>query len=162
MNTKHETDDSLSALLDGELSDQTAQQQIRHLGGDPAARARFAEYCTIGDLLRGHQHDVPDLTERVMAALEREPTVLAPRRNPPAQRGRLLWLAAAAVAAITWSLWSVAPRQDMALPLAARTPAGEVTPEVTPYLAAHQDYAQAVATPADLHLTLVAYPGEAP
>lgn len=160
MNTKHETDDSLSALLDGELSDQIAQQQIRHLGGDPAARARFTEYCTIGDLLRGHHHDMPNLTERVMNALEQEPTVLAPIRKPP--RRHLLWLAAAAVAAITWSLWSVAPRQDMALPLAAHTPAGEITPEVTPYLAAHQDYAQAVATPADLHLTLVAYPGEAP
>lgn len=164
MNKAHEadnsTDDDLSALLDGELSDQRARLAIRRLGDDSDARARFAEYCVIGDLLRGHHHDLPDLTEKVMAALEDEPTVLAPRQKTPNQRP-LLWLAAAACAAITWGLWSAAPRQENIAPLAATQTPAHAPADVAPYLAAHQDYAQAVLTAPEMHFTRVSLSGEA-
>ncbi len=160
MNKTHEADDSLSALLDGELSDQSAQLALRQLANDPTRQARFAEYCAIGDLLRGHHNDLPDLTRKVMAALEDEPTLLAPVRKTP-QRRPLLWLAAATCAAITWGLWSAAPRQENAVPLASLQVPAHPPADVMPYLAAHQDYAQAVLTVPEMHFSRVSLSGEA-
>lgn len=160
MNTTYEKDDSLSAFLDGELSEQEARRLLRRLGDEDETRERFSEYSRIGDLMRGHRHDIPDLTDRVMAALEQEPTLLAPVKKP-ADRRPLLWLAAAATAAITWGLWSAAPQQETLVPLASRTEPARPAAEVMPYLAAHQDYAQAVATPAEAGFTLVILRGAA-
>lgn len=160
MNTTYEKDDRLSAFLDGELSDQEARHMLRRLGDEDEARERFSEYSRIGDLMRGHQHDIPDLTDRVMAALEQEPTLLAPVKKP-ADRRPLLWLAAAATAAITWGLWSAAPQQEPLVPLASRTAPTQPSADVMPYLAAHQDYAQAVATPTESGFTLVILRGAA-
>ena len=160
MNATYSEDDTLSALLDGELSDQSARLAILRLTGDREPQVRFSEYCVIGDLLRGHRHDIPDLTGKVMAALELEPTVLAPLRKP-ATRRPLLWLAAAATAAITWGLWSTAPRQDSLVPLASLEASFHAPSDVTPYLAAHQDYAQAVIAAQDMHFTRVSLSGEA-
>lgn len=158
MNKTHEADDSLSALLDGELSEQNARLAIRQVAGDPIHQARFSEYCTIGDLMRGHHNDLPGLTGRVMAALENEPTLLAPVPKP-AERQPLLWLAAAACAAITWGLWGVAPRQETAPPLASLQAPTRAPADVTPYLAAHQDYAQAVLTTPEMRFTPVSLNG---
>jgi sigma-E factor negative regulatory protein RseA len=163
MNTTHEPDDSVSALLDGELSDQGARLAIRQVLSDSARQARFAEYCAIGDLLRGQRDDLPGLTEKVMAALESEPTLLAPARKSEPRRP-LLWLAAATCAALTWGLWSAAPRQEAGVPLAAlqapATPA-RMPSDITPYLAAHQDYAQAVLTTPEMQFSRVSLNGEA-
>ncbi len=158
MNTTHETDDRLSAFLDGELSDQEARHMLRRLGDED--RERFSEYSRIGDLMRGHRHDMPDLTDRVMAALEQEPTLLAPMKKPADRRRPLLWLAAAATAAITWGLWSAAPQQEALVPLASQQRPAPHSADVMPYLAAHQDYAQAVATPTEAGFTLVILRGE--
>lgn len=160
MNKTHEADDSLSALLDGELSDQSAQLVLRQLAHDPTRQARFAEYCAIGDFLRGHHDHLPGLTEKIMVALEKEPTVLAPVKKSP-QRRPLLWLAAATCAAITWGLWSAAPRQENAVPLASLQVPAHPPADVMPYLAAHQDYAQAVLTAPEMHFTRVSLGGEA-
>ena len=159
-NTLHQEDDTLSALLDGELSDQAARLAIRQLTIDPIRQARFSDYCAIGDFMRGQHDDLPDLTSKVMAALEDEPTVLAPTRKPPARRP-LLWLAAATCAAITWGLWGAAPRQDNALPLASLQAPTRVPADVMPYLAAHQDYAQAVLTTPEMRITPVSLSGDA-
>jgi len=156
MNPAHEHDESLSAFLDGELSDQQARSMIRRLGEDAVLRARYAEYCATGDILRGHRHDIPDLTDKIMAALDQEPTLLAPVKKPPNRRP-MLWLAAAATAAIAWGLWSTAPRQETAVPLAAATPPSDVVP----YLAAHQDYAQSVVTQPEMNYSLVSLSGAA-
>lgn len=159
-NTHHHEDDSLSALLDGELSDQSTRLAIRHLANDPARQARFSEYCAIGDHMRGLHDDLPGLTQKVMAALEEEPTVLAPVRKTNARRP-LLWLAAATCGAITWGLWSAAPRQESAVQLAALQIPARPPADVMPYLAAHQDYAQAVLTTPEMHFTRVSLSGEA-
>ena len=163
MNTTHEphdsAEDSVSALLDGELSDQSAQLAIRQVLSDPARQARFAEYCAIGDLLRGDHAEFPDLTEKIMAALDAEPTVLAPMRKTEARRP-LLWLAAATCAAITWGLWNAAPRQENGIPLASLQMPARAPADVMPYLAAHQDYAQAVLTTPEMQFTRVSLSGE--
>lgn len=144
-------DDNLSVLVDGELSDEAARALLKRLTGEQ--RARYREYCAIGDALRGLDGDIPELTSRVMSALEDEPTVFAPMPKT-ADRRPALWLAAATVAAITWGLWSAGPRDEAPAPLAANQPAN-----VLPYLAAHQDFAQAVVSPSEMRFTRVTLAG---
>ncbi|HNA28508.1 MAG TPA: sigma-E factor negative regulatory protein [Thiobacillaceae bacterium] len=152
-------DDALSALVDGELDDGEAKAALKAVLGNARDRDTYREYCLVGDALRGYHHDTPNLTDRVMSALEREPTLLAPMpaRSP---RRPALWLAAATVAAITWGLWSAVPREETLAPLAANQPppAGEAG-NIMPYLAAHQDFAQAVVAPSEMRITRVSLAG---
>ncbi|MEW6676523.1 MAG: sigma-E factor negative regulatory protein [Pseudomonadota bacterium] len=143
-----------SALLDGELDDLEAMRLLASPGEWEAGHARLREYMAVGDALRG-LYPVgreEDFTARVMAALEHEPTVLAPVRRAPDRRP-LLWLAAAAVGAITWGLWGSLPDAGAPVPMAANTPPAGL--DVQPYLAAHQDFAQAVIAPAEMNFTQV-------
>ena len=149
-------DDLISAFVDGELSAEMAQAALRRVQSNPEERRRFDEYCAVGDALRGLPGRCPDLTARVMAALEREPTLLAPmssaRRLTP--RPPLMWAAAAAVAVLTWGLWSALPQPTEApLPMAARS--AQPDQLAAAYLAAHQDYAQAVLSPTEMQFTRV-------
>ena len=154
-------DDRLSALLDGELDADMAGTVIKGLSRQGTERERFLEYYRIGDALRGLEHGAPDLTRRVMAALEREPTVLAPM-GKTASRRPALWLAAATVAAIAWGLWQADPRQETAVPMAALPEAALTATgaeSALPYLAAHQDYTQAVVSPSEMRFTRVTLVG---
>ena len=152
-------DEFLSALADGELADESVRMLLKRLGKQSPERERFREYSLIGDVMRGYKHDMPDLTGRVMAALENEATVLAPMRKP-AQRRPYLWLAAATVAAITWGLWNAGPRNEPLVPLAANQDQnGEAPGNVMPYLVAHQDFAQAVVSPSEMRFTKVTLAG---
>lgn len=154
---------AVSALVDGELDDALARPLLRRLAPGGPERERFLEYSLIGDALRGLDHDMPDLTDRVMTALEGEPTLLSPMRKPPRQRPAL-WLAAATVAAITWGLWSAGPRPESPASLAANqntspAMAANAPGNVMPYLAAHQDFAQAVVSPPEMRFTRVTLAG---
>ncbi len=160
-NQADESESALSALLDGELGDQAARPILKRLSRDGAELSQFREYCAIGDALRGLDRDMPGLTSRVMAALEDEPTVLAPMRKASGRRP-VLWLAAATVAAITWGLWNTGPRDAVLVPLAATqraNPAGTESGNAMPYLAAHQDFTQAVVSPPEMHFTKVTLAG---
>jgi sigma-E factor negative regulatory protein RseA len=159
----HVEDDTLSAFIDGEIQDDTAHALLKRLSQDTPERDRFREYSLIGDMMRGLDHDVPDLTSRVMAALEGEPTVLAPMRKT-SNRHPALWLAAATVVAITWGLWNADPREETLAPLAANqnatlASANSESGNAMPYLAAHQDFAQAVVSPSEMHFTRVTLVG---
>jgi len=153
-NPPAQDDDTLSAFLDGELSDEQARQVLSQLGSSTGTEDRLRDYLAVGDALRGlHAFDTaPHLTKRVMAALEREPTILAPMRKPRDRR-TAIWLAAAAVTAITWGLWQSLPENGPNIPLAANNP--RPTVDLQPYLAAHQDFAQAVISPAEMSFTQV-------
>jgi len=145
MQTEHEDPQgqTLSALIDGELSDDMARLAIKQLDHSDAQRAHLADYLAIGDALRGLNEQHSGFTRGVMAALKNEPVILAPVRKP-ADRRPALWLAAATVAAISWGLWQSEPRNEINLPLAALQQPADQTNEAMPYLAAHQDFAQAV------------------
>jgi anti-sigma factor RsiW len=149
-----QADDTLSAFLDGELPDEQAHHVLKQLGGSAVSQELLRDYMAVGDALRGlHAVDTaPHLTARVMAALEQEPTLLAPMRKPRTPR-TTLWLAAAAVSAITWGLWQSLPAPSPTLPMAANGMPPSV--DLQPYLAAHQDFAQAVISPAEMHFTQV-------
>lgn len=158
-----ETDAWLSALLDGELEDGDGAEQIGRIARDEALQARWAEYCLIGDALRGMARPSAQLPERVRVALTAEPIVLAPRAEPH-KRPTAIWLAAAAtVAAVTWLTLRVEPSADVPMQMAAIAPAdakpngaGAAGVDVLPYLVAHQDYAQALTSNPEMHFSQAA------
>jgi len=71
--------DKLSALLDGDLDEQSARPVLDSLRRDASLRRDWDAYCMIGDVLRGHGAGSPNLLQRVMAGIEGEPTLLAPQ-----------------------------------------------------------------------------------
>jgi sigma-E factor negative regulatory protein RseA len=101
----------ISALIDGEVEEHEAADAIR-ASLDDAERWRL--YWLIGESLRHETAPLANLTEAVMARLEEEPVVLAPRRLR-AERPRLhpLWALAASVAGVLvvgWVAMSGAPQ----------------------------------------------------
>ena len=80
-------DERLSALMDSELDN--FEQDIELLESSEHLKQRWMRYHLIRDVVSGHLPDAhtPDfeLAARVSAALEHEPTVLAPRRFQPRQ-----------------------------------------------------------------------------
>jgi len=74
--------EQISALMDGEQSD---AEVFNELGLDPDLQDTWGRYHLIGDAIRG---DLPanlqlDLCDSIMAALENEPAILAPRSMMP-------------------------------------------------------------------------------
>ncbi|WP_421245018.1 sigma-E factor negative regulatory protein [Aeromonas sp. 601019] len=70
--------EQISALMDGDLSD---VEVLNELEMDSDLQATWGRYHLIGDAMRG---DLPvnlqlDLSDSIMAALEDEPTILAPK-----------------------------------------------------------------------------------
>ncbi len=70
--------EQISALMDGDLSD---AEVLNELEMDSDLQDTWGRYHLIGDAMRG---DLPvnlqlDLSDRIMAALEDEPTILAPK-----------------------------------------------------------------------------------
>lgn len=93
----------ISALVDGEVEEHEAEAAICASLDDPE---RCRTYWLIGESLRNESAPVVDLVAAVMARLEEEPVVLAPR-NLRRQRPRphpLLALAAsvAGIAVVGW------------------------------------------------------------
>ncbi|HRP94925.1 MAG TPA: sigma-E factor negative regulatory protein [Rhodocyclaceae bacterium] len=73
--------DQLSALLDGDLDDQSSRTVVDSMCRDAALRDKWDKYCLIGDVLRGERAGAPDFASRVMERLHDEPTLLAPARR---------------------------------------------------------------------------------
>lgn len=92
--------------MDGELAEHEAQALFAALRQDSELRRRWQEYQLLGDTLKGERDLGVELTGRVMAALEIEPTVLAPQpsRHREVLRRNLMALAAtlAGVAVVGW------------------------------------------------------------
>lgn len=159
--------ESLSALLDGELDEAKADLAFKRLNEDQFLVRQWSVYCLIGDALRGEVIVQPGLQMRLRQAMAAEPTVLAPMRRQRQGRthGRVVaWTAAAAaVAAITWTVWMTLPERPAALQMAAKPNAVMVeASHVMPYLDAHQDFAQGVVAPPEMrfsHVTLVGHGG---
>lgn len=100
--------DRLSALLDGDLDEQSAHPVFESMRRDRSLRTDWEAYCLIGDVLRGDRDGNAGFVGRVMANIDEEPTLLAPSPRPAAEGGRL-WrslmpLAASVmgVAAVGW------------------------------------------------------------
>lgn len=94
----------LSTLMDGELDAQEAERAIRAVCGSDELKHKWNEYHLIGDALRGDSPRRADARRRIMAVIDAEPTVLAPRRLPAAA-GRIAFAAAASVATVAVVGW---------------------------------------------------------
>lgn len=105
--------EKLSAFLDGELSDREMARLAARLETDRAARARYARYAQISAYLGGNgagRVDASGIGVRVSAALEKEPTVLAPPRGRKALRIPRLALGAALAAGAAVLAVALAPQ----------------------------------------------------
>ena len=145
--------------MDGELDDKSAAAAIDALQSDGEARDTWRTYHLISDALGQSRMLSEGFSERVGAALAKEPTVLAPRRRPAGEPRR--WVAlAAGVAAVSLVGWLGFAPQTAVVPVAqaplAQTPlqatqapravaSQETKPAVVPlpsgtsdYLLAHQ------------------------
>ncbi|MDD4880530.1 MAG: sigma-E factor negative regulatory protein [Gallionellaceae bacterium] len=156
----------LSALFDGELDPDESKRGIVRAGKEADAARLWAEYSLIGDVMRGCRVERPGLNARILAALAEEPTVLAPMPAEPVHhRPYYLMAAAAAVAAIAWTVIYVSPQGggEPAVTVAANdvpaTVALASNNDAQPYLAAHQDYAYAVAGEPEMRFTQVSLAG---
>lgn len=70
--------EKLSALLDGDLERQAGRPVLDGLQKDAGLRKDWEAYHLIGDVLRGEGAGSRDFVARVMAGIDKEPTVLAP------------------------------------------------------------------------------------
>jgi sigma-E factor negative regulatory protein RseA len=149
--------DKISALMDGELDAHQSDQQYTRLKQDSDARACWNTYHLIGDALRRDSIVATDISAKLGARLEQEPTVLAPQRSQmrPVKRNTAYALSAAAslsaVALVGWMAFNnpLVPQPDSvsasvatpvstptSAPVALSAPVAAVTPaSVQPELA---------------------------
>lgn len=153
-------DEWISALFDGELEPPQARVGLDRLVKDRELARQWSEYARVGDLMRGCGVGTARLDARVRAALANEPTILAPLPAKKPDNHPSYWMAAAAaVAAITWGVFSFMPAPEGGLPVVENSPAaGQAVAarDVTPYMVAHQDYAYAVVSAPEMRFTPVA------
>lgn len=117
--------DKISALLDGDLDECASGAVLDTMRHEPDLKARWDDYCLIGDVLRGENSGATDFTARVMAGLEIEPTVLAPMRQPEGSRqgfaARSLMPIAASimgVVAVGWVAHTLSSQPEVGVTLA--------------------------------------------
>lgn len=94
----------ISALADGELQDGQLDRALEVLRNNRGMQASWSRYHLIRDCLHSNleEHVAPDLHQRIAAAIEQEPVLLAPqRRTRP-------WLRHAAGLAVAASVTGVA------------------------------------------------------
>jgi sigma-E factor negative regulatory protein RseA len=147
--------EKISRLMDGEVD----AQEFERICGEmksPGAMSAWTCYHVIGDSLRGACGASPGLTARVCAALDAEPTILAPgaQRERRTQVATAAWAVAATLAAVTvvgWTAFSmvdspptaVAKAREAATVRAAQSkPLGDLS---TDYVIAHQEYSPSTA-----------------
>ncbi|MCL2658375.1 MAG: sigma-E factor negative regulatory protein [Betaproteobacteria bacterium] len=159
--------EQVSALMDGELTDSEQAEVLGAIKAGSAVRADWQTYYLVGEVLRGETGHVRDITASVMAAISKEPTVIAV--NPPhygdarndAYWRRILPIAAVffGVAVLAWIGW---PRGQVDAPgllassqgfstLGNQTQIASALPSDAEmdraYLLAHHGYADAQAMP---------------
>jgi len=137
--------DRISALMDGELDDASAAREIDALARDAEARDTWRAYHVISDALTKSRMLSAGFTERVAAALAKEPVVLAPGRSKGSAGEPRRWVAmAAGVAAVALVGWlGFAPQQIAVAPVAQApqpAPVVEVRPATVPLPSGTSDY----------------------
>ncbi len=143
----------ISALVDGELEDHETRDTLDALRRDEDLRRQWSDAQLLGEALREEGRLDFDITAQVMAALEQEPTVLAPKPAAAPDRRRPALALAASAAGIALVAWlglgptaeptsgaSLAQAPNKASAVAIATPS---TPRLQEYLVAHQAYSPA-------------------
>lgn len=134
----------LSTFLDNELDAGQHPSLLTALGRDAELRVTMANYVLIGDALRRSGNLSTDLTRQIMARLDEEPTILAPRARRSVgvlRNAAALAASLTGVAVVAW-LAFVPPAPQTALPLAriAKPQVIATSERMQEYLMAHQAY----------------------
>lgn len=155
--------EKISQLMDGELEGPDAERTLYALREEGEGRQAWRTYHLIGDALRDHRALSAGFSDRVVASLAQEPTVLAPAAAAATAPGnswrRYLMPAAAGVAAAGFvgAVAFMMPMQEPSVttpiaqaPQIKPTPAAQMTEPTPPpvplpaatddYLLAHQGY----------------------
>jgi len=159
----------ISSLMDGELESHEAERAIRSCCASSEAARKWQEYHLIGDVLRGGKPHPTGTAERVRAALEKEPAIVArPRRVLDTTFGRVALAAAASVATVGVVGWigsqggapaagSIVAKNPPAVQPVANQPRPAAIPAPEEYLTAHRQ----IPSP-DLYRTVNNRPAAAP
>lgn len=97
--------DKISALMDGELDDRQAREQLVRLKQDDELAGCWHTFHIIGDALRGEPVLSQRFSRRLADRLDGEPTVLAPRRSAVKRIATYALSAAASVSAVALVGW---------------------------------------------------------
>ncbi|HEU0219857.1 MAG TPA: sigma-E factor negative regulatory protein [Gallionella sp.] len=137
----------ISALMDGELFEDEAEDLLDRVKRDSDAHKDWAVYHLIGDVLRQPEHIHCDLSAKVRERMQDEPTVLAPRGHAVKQKMRTFALSAAAslvaVGVVAWMSLQISPEvaPQMAMQQSALRPVSvQIQPKSNDYLMAHQEF----------------------
>lgn len=163
--------ESISVLMDGELSGLEAEREIARIKEDRELRECWESFHLAGDALRGEKRLAPGLSESFAARLAAEPTVLAPRLRfgGSSQPRRVMTYALSAAASLSaaalvawvaiapnapWGIQADATRPGMTQDLASASalkpvslPPASVASEgrMNEYLLAHQGFSPSTA-----------------
>lgn len=137
----------ISALMDGELFEDEAENLLNRIKRDSAAHEDWEIFHLIGDALRQPDHIHCGLSAKVRERMEDEPVVLAPRGRAVKQKMRTFALSAAAslvaIGVVAWMSTQIAPETfpQMAKQQTALRPASvQIKPSANDYLVAHQEF----------------------
>jgi len=149
--------DKISALMDGELDDRQAREQLVRLKQDEELVGCWHTFHIIGDALRGESVLSQGFSRRLTDRLNGEATVLAPQRRAVKRMTTYALSAAASVSAVALVGWIAfvntpfAPQPELAKAPAATTLPPAATPpaqlasvpsdgKMNEYLMAHQGF----------------------
>jgi sigma-E factor negative regulatory protein RseA len=143
--------DRISQLMDGELDERGAAEQIAACGRGGEALETWRTYHLISDAMRDTRVLSAGFSLRIAERLAAEPTVLAPQRARPESRTWFALSAAASFAAVALVGWlAFAPQPEVAPMAQAPKPPAEAQAQViapsaaNDYLLAHQGFSPRV------------------
>lgn len=159
--------DQISALMDGELEAVEADSLLIAIRINQTFRQNWDEYHLIGDVLRQSTVTTSDLTDKIVARLKNEPTILAPHKSTPRKREYIAWSAAASFAAVaivalaSLKFASTGDTQD-ALTAQSNSAANTIAtaqsnPNLNEYLVAHQEFSPGTSLLASANFEQVNY-----
>jgi sigma-E factor negative regulatory protein RseA len=132
--------DQLSALMDGEMAVADSEHLITSAKSGGEMKQSWASYHLIGDAMRGETYLSHDFSNRVMTALENEPSVIAPAaataRLETTVKSTKFWSVAASVAAVLFVGMTVFQQQANTTDELSPVEIAQSLP--VEYLAAHQ------------------------
>lgn len=152
--------EKISALMDGELDERQAREQLSRLAHDEELRRCWHAFHLIGDALRGEHMVSRKFERKVSALLGQEPMVLAPKRNTVRRIVAYALSAAAALSAVALVGWvaffnnPISPPPEIAKAPAVSPPASAPATQLanvpsegkmSEYLIAHQEFSPSTA-----------------
>ncbi len=139
--------EQLSALIDGEFDTNNADHLLIVAKSDGELRRAWNTYHMIGDVMRGDSVFETQMTSRIMAVLDQEPTVIAPQAVRSVQENAeksmfkktAFWSVAASVMAVMFVGLMLLQQQSADQSIMNPVEIAENLP--SEYLTAHQTYA---------------------